>query len=264
VTSLRSLGRACVVLFALSTAFPVVAGVLYTGRPPRWLGIADVAVAALLFIAAAALASRGRGAVTDAHRLAALRAAHRVAAIIPALLAAYFVSGPRVDWAVLVVGLAWRGWLLLYTLPVLAASLVAVGPGTTGEDAHMERFGCERCWPASADAAHEARRTLRGEAQLVDESHFRVGIRVCPACAQRFVSVFTETIDWDDGDDPQYWTLMPVTAEEVADLRRHGDDLSESTLNALGPARRCLQHDHPKGVPPRSYWGTGISAGPHD
>jgi hypothetical protein len=123
--SLRALARACVALFALSTAFPVAAGVLNVNRPPRWLGIADVAVAAVLFGAAATVATRVRSAVADHHRLTAFRASQGVIAIIPALLAAYFVLGPRINWEVLVVGLAWRGWLLFYSLPSLAAALPA-------------------------------------------------------------------------------------------------------------------------------------------
>ena len=32
----------------------------------------------------------------------------------------------------------------------------------------------------------------------------------CARCSQGFVSVFTKTIDWEDGDDPQFWTLLPI------------------------------------------------------
>ena len=123
--SLRALGRICVALFALSTAFPVAAGVLNLSRPSRWMGIADVVVATLLFCSTAAVWMRGRSVVSDGHRLVAFRATLIVIAVIPALLAAYFVAGPRIDWAVLVIGLAWRAWLLLYSLPFLAAALAA-------------------------------------------------------------------------------------------------------------------------------------------
>jgi hypothetical protein len=128
----------------------------------------------------------------------------------------------------------------------------------------METFGCERCWPPSADAARAAGQALTREADLIRESHFSVMLRACPSCGQRFVSVFTETIDWEDGDDPQYWTLLPVTDAEAADLVQRGDSLDEETLNGLGRGRRSLQHDHPKGKPARSYWGAGIFVGPHD
>ena len=120
---LRTLARICVGLFALSAAFPVVAGALNRPYPILWLGIADVVVAAALFLAAAILASRARDAVTDRHRLAAFRPTQWVAALIPILLVAFFFAGPRLDWTVLVIGLAWRAWLLLYTLPFLAVGL---------------------------------------------------------------------------------------------------------------------------------------------
>jgi hypothetical protein len=123
--SLRALGRFCVALFALSTVFPLAAGVLNLSRASRWMGIADVVVATLLFCSTAAVWMRGRSAVSDGHRLVAFRDTQRVIAVIPALLAAYFLAGSRIDWAVLVIGLAWRGWLLLYTLPFLAAPLAA-------------------------------------------------------------------------------------------------------------------------------------------
>jgi hypothetical protein len=132
------------------------------------------------------------------------------------------------------------------------------------DDASTEKFGCERCWPGSADGADKARGMLTREADLIDESHLHVMIRACPSCDQRYVSVFTETIDWADGEDPQYWTLMPITTSEAFDLVRQGSALTEVTLNALGRGRKCLHHDHPKDEPPSSYWGIGIGIRQHD
>ena len=127
-----------------------------------------------------------------------------------------------------------------------------------------EVFGCENCWPPSPEDSDAAYRALTREADLIDESHFHVMIRACSRCSQRFLSIFTEMIDWADGDDPQYWTLLPITEVEAADLIRQGNSLAEQTLNSLGSGRRSLHHDHPKGKPPRTYWGTGIWVGPHD
>ena len=132
------------------------------------------------------------------------------------------------------------------------------------DDGPKRDFGCERCWPSSADAAWEAREELTHVAELIDDSHFHVMILACPCCTQRFVSIFTESIDWKDGDDPQYWTLLPITEAEAVDLVRHQDSLTETKLNALGPGRRCLRRDHPKAIEPRIFWGTGISVNPHD
>jgi hypothetical protein len=76
----------------------------------------------VLFSAAAVLATRARPVVVDRHRLSAFRASQAIAGLVPALLAVYFFLGPRVNWTVWVIGLAWRAWLLLYTLPALAAA----------------------------------------------------------------------------------------------------------------------------------------------
>ncbi|MGH9425939.1 MAG: hypothetical protein ACRD2L_06520, partial [Terriglobia bacterium] len=62
-------------------------------------------------------------------------------------------------------------------------------------------FGCERCCPSSADAARAA--SLTCEADLVDEPHFSIKILVCPSCSQRFLYAFTETINWEGGNDMQ-------------------------------------------------------------
>ena len=72
---------------------------------------------------------RARTFVTDRHRVAAFHTSQVVFATVPLLLAVFFIVGERVDWDVLVIGLAWRGWLLLYTLPFLIA---AAGGGSGG------------------------------------------------------------------------------------------------------------------------------------
>ena len=125
-------------------------------------------------------------------------------------------------------------------------------------------FGCEHCWPVAADAAWEARAALTHVADLIDESHFHVMILACPACAQRFASVFTETIDWVNGDDPQDSTLLPITEAEDADLVQRGASLTEADLNWVGSGRRSLRRDCPSGTAERTFWGKGISVGRHD
>lgn len=125
-------------------------------------------------------------------------------------------------------------------------------------------FGCERCWPASADTAWAFRQALSCEADLIDESHFHVVIQACPACSQRFLSVFTETIDWADGEDPQYWVVLPLTAAEAAGLALRAGSIREEEIDALGPGRRCLLRDYPKGGEPSCGWGAGMAIRWHD
>ena len=121
-------------------------------------------------------------------------------------------------------------------------------------------FGCGGCWPSRADAAWEARALLSLAAVLVDESHYIVRILECPNCTQRFISAFSETIDWSGGDDSQFWTLMPITAPEAADLARQGESLTEAKLAGLATTRRSLRRDYPTAAAPRIYWGTGAQS----
>jgi hypothetical protein len=125
-------------------------------------------------------------------------------------------------------------------------------------------FGCRKCQPDSAEEAAETARGFEFVKRLIDESHYIVSILRCPHCAQAYLSVFTETIDWTDGEDPQYRTLLPIEAQEQEALVREGEDLRESTLNALGRERRSLRIDFPKGAPKRMFWGLGLFVGPHD
>ena len=120
----------------------------------------------------------------------------------------------------------------------------------TSDDPHDD-FGCAHCWPASADAAWAARTRLSCDADLIDESHFHVMILACTDCAQRFVSVFTETVDWVDGEDPQAWSVLPITNAEAADLMQRRDGSADAVLGSLGPARRCLRRECPKREPAR-------------
>lgn len=129
------------------------------------------------------------------------------------------------------------------------------------ESAHT--FGCQHCWPDSADAAWEALKTLTIDLALIDESHFTIKIRSCNHCAQQFLSVFTETIDWQDGEDPQRWVVMPLSAAQAQMLSRQ-DGAIETALAALPSACKSLCRDFPKGRAPCSYWGQGVSIGPHD
>ncbi len=123
VISLYALARISVALFAVSVSFPILGGLFVASSPPRWLGMADVVIAAALFGSTAVVVARQRHRVVHHDRLAALRISGIVVGVVPVLLAAYFVVGSRVNWTVLVIGLAWRGWLLLYSLPYLVAAL---------------------------------------------------------------------------------------------------------------------------------------------
>lgn len=125
-------------------------------------------------------------------------------------------------------------------------------------------LGCAQCWPESADAAARARDSLKRERDLVDESHYHVALLRCPACSQIFLSVFTELVDFVDGNDPQYTSNLPLTPAEAEALMKRGDAVTEAELNALGPGRKSLARDFPKVGGVRTFWTTGLRVGPHD
>ncbi len=122
--------------------------------------------------------------------------------------------------------------------------------------------GCEHCWPDAADAAWKARRIH--VAELIDESHYHVMILACPQCGQQFLWVFTEMIDWSEGDDAQYWAVVPITESESAELTRRGSELTETEISSFGSNRRSLLRNYPTGKGPSESWGKGIRVGPHD
>lgn len=118
--------------------------------------------------------------------------------------------------------------------------------------------GCGACWPADAAGAWQARRTLALVKELIDESHFRITLRACPECSQHFISVFIEDVDWADGDDPQYWSLMPLRMEESIRLVVLPAPELLRQLGQLGAGRRALQRDAPKGAAVSVFWRDGL------
>ncbi len=129
----------------------------------------------------------------------------------------------------------------------------------------VDSFGCESCFQGSAEAADQARRHFVELARLVDDSHFIVRVIACPNCGQRCVSVFTEWIDWSEGDDAQFWSVLPLSLEESERLMAQGELVDIHLIESLGRERRFLQVDHPTGQPKRVLWANGgLWIGPHD
>lgn len=129
----------------------------------------------------------------------------------------------------------------------------------------VEGTGCTTCWPDDADAAWRARASLEPVAVLVEESHRRVVVERCPRCAQRYVYVFCETIDWAGSEDPQFRSLLPLTDAEAERLLAPGAASDDAALAAIAPGRRSLARDFGReDAAPRTYWSCGLRTGPHD
>ena len=127
----------------------------------------------------------------------------------------------------------------------------------------MSHFGCDKCWPSEPSIAWEAVRCLPMETHLIDESHFIVGIRRCPVCAQRYLQVTTEQVDWADGDDPVSRTIIPLDEVEYGQLT-DCESPTVSLIEGVGLNRRSLRFDWFKEAEPSIYWSTGVLVGPHD
>ena len=130
-------------------------------------------------------------------------------------------------------------------------------------DESPQVFGCPAFWPPDADAAWSSFNSLSIDHEFVDESHFMVKLRSCRKCSQQFVSAFSETVDWSDGDDPQFWSSVPVTPAESKVLLEAGESAVEKAC-ATTAARRSLCHDHPKGPARKTYWSKGLVIVAHD
>jgi hypothetical protein len=120
-------------VFFISSAFPVVAAfVKDTAAWPRWWGVLDVGIAFVLAGLAFAVIGFGQGKVNKQAEDASYRAYRILIHLIFALLLVFVFLGDRIVWSNCLTGLAWRAWLLLYSLPawfaLLRARAVPAGP----------------------------------------------------------------------------------------------------------------------------------------
>lgn len=124
-------------------------------------------------------------------------------------------------------------------------------------------MGCALCLADDAERAWSASRTTRLGA-LVEESHFSVQLTAC-SCGQRFVTVFTERIDWSGGEDDQTWVSAPVDEEEARQLEACAVNDCPALVVKLAGDRRFLVRFFPTGGTLGCHWRErGLRIGPHD
>ncbi|MFY9342632.1 MAG: hypothetical protein WAT39_09085 [Planctomycetota bacterium] len=131
-----------------------------------------------------------------------------------------------------------------------------------GRAADPPPSGCARCRGDDVEVAWEAARS-RPVRRLIDESHYGIRVTACD-CGQPFAVVFTESIDWVNGDDPQTWLVVPLAPGEAERLTGTDDEIA-SALTAFAAGRRFLVRTFPS-APARSTWwcDAGFDIGPHD
>jgi hypothetical protein len=120
------------------------------------------------------------------------------------------------------------------------------------------------CFPDDAEAAWAAVRAHERIDRLIDEPHFSVSTLACRACGQRFADVFCERIDWQDGQDPQSWLIIPISDDETRTLAAAGEPTIARALSSLAPKRRCLEVHHFGGPPQVRYAAGPYGLPPHD
>lgn len=82
-----------------------------------------------------------------------------------------------------------------------------------------------------------------------DDGHFSRRLVKCKRCGQLYFREFYEEIDWRDGNDPQYTTLIPVKTNAQVEAIKH---LSRFELMEVLPQ---LRKDFPKEAnKPTVYW----------
>lgn len=102
-------------------------------------------------------------------------------------------------------------------------------------------YGCNKCCNDDAFTSWKHGRNLT--ATLVDDPHFSLTIVQCPDCNQKFLKVFTEIVDWVNGDDSQYWDLLPLSDDEAAEIERAGKKVSHEYIMLMSEDRRHLKRD---------------------
>jgi hypothetical protein len=124
----RSLAIATAVLFLISSAFPIVAGLSKnTASFPKLWGKLDVGLAFVLAVMVFGVMALARNSVDKRAEESSYRAYRVLLHGIFVMLVVFFVFGNQIIWVNCLTGIAWRSWLLLYALPewIVAVRTVA-------------------------------------------------------------------------------------------------------------------------------------------
>ncbi len=114
----RTLVIVSLVLFVISTAFPVVAGLVRAEDLPSWLGLVDVSLALVFVIAVFALDGMNKQKVSEQVIQVSYRIYRAMGTLPLILLVIFFLAGSAIRWEILLPGLAWRTWIFIYMLPI--------------------------------------------------------------------------------------------------------------------------------------------------
>ena len=132
----RPLAVFTAVVFVVSSMFPVGAGLAKDPEAfPNWWGRLDVGIA--FFLAALAMVIMGIAGSKFSKQVeeTTYRAYRVLLHGLWVMLVVFFLWGDRIAWKYCLIGLAWRAWLLVYSLPawfkVLEGSPERLNVGTS-------------------------------------------------------------------------------------------------------------------------------------
>jgi hypothetical protein len=114
----RLIAIAAAVVFVISSAFPLAAGLSHdTESFPKWWGALDVGIAFFLALLVFVIFGLAQGKANKQADDITYRAYRILIHGIFVLLVLFFLLGDRIVWPNCLTGFAWRYWLLLYGLP---------------------------------------------------------------------------------------------------------------------------------------------------
>ncbi len=126
ISILKSSGKTIaiyyIILFIISTLFPILASVSYIKSIQTLMGIMDVTIASLCFIGyyVLTLISNKEHGIEFYQKL--IRS-YKILYTFPLFILLLFLIGVHIKWDVLIIGLTWRMFLITMVLPDLLALL---------------------------------------------------------------------------------------------------------------------------------------------
>jgi hypothetical protein len=116
---------------------------------------------------------------------------------------------------------------------------------------------CPKCLGAEPTEA-KARLLKEPREVIIADDHFSMSLRTCSQCGQSFLCVFSELVDWSNGDDSQAQHYIPISAEEAAAFRVAGEQGAEKLLHNTKLERMHLLSTYPRGKDLSVEWRDGI------
>jgi len=114
----RAIALTAAILFVLSWAFPVGAGLVRNPTSlPQWWGTVDVALAFVVALGAFGILALGHGIVDKKAERTAYRIYRSSLHALFVVGVVVMLAGDRIKWANCATGFLWRTWLFLYILP---------------------------------------------------------------------------------------------------------------------------------------------------